>query len=318
MNVLSLFDGKSGGQIALNRGGHKITNYYASEVNTDAIAVAMDNYPNTIQIGDVRNLKYCEGKLFTDNGVFEVGKIDLLIGGSPCQNLSFAGKRKGLTTKEGVEITDLETYLLLKSEDFQFEGQSYLFWEFVRLMREIKPLNFLLENVKMVKYWKDVFDEVMKVKGELINSSNFSAQNRPRYYWTNLKIDEYIDSRIVIEDIIEKEASLDLHVNIEGKEGIFTNNYYQYDLSGKNNGSQDQRGYYQTGKCGTLDRGCSNKHKLFIDKNTVRKFTRKELERLQTVPDNYTKKVSKNKAGEMLGNGWNIDTIVHILKNLKQ
>ena len=120
MNVLSLFDGMSCGQIALERAGIKVDNYFASEIDKHAIQVTMHNYPNTIQLGDVRNID-----------LSKLPKIDLLIGGSPCQSFSFVGKREGMATECKQEITTLEQYLKLKSAGFQFKGQSYLFWEFV-------------------------------------------------------------------------------------------------------------------------------------------------------------------------------------------
>jgi len=140
MNVLSLFDGMSCGQQALERAGIKVDNYYASEVDPYAIKVTMNNYPNTNQLGDVRNV----------NG-HSLPKIDLLIGGSPCQSFSFAGRRKGMSTKDEQEILTLDHYLQLKEEGFEFEGQSYLFWEYIILLNEIKPKYFLLENVLMSK-----------------------------------------------------------------------------------------------------------------------------------------------------------------------
>jgi DNA (cytosine-5)-methyltransferase 3A len=136
MNVLSLFDGCSCGQQALERANIKVNNYFASEIDKYAIKVTMANYPNTIQLGSVVDIKGAD-----------LPKIDLLIGGSPCQSFSFAGKRKGMSTKCNQEILTLEQYLELKEDGFQFEGQSYLFWEYVRILNEVKPKYFLLENV---------------------------------------------------------------------------------------------------------------------------------------------------------------------------
>ena len=135
MNVLSLFDGMSCGQQALERAGIKVDQYFASEIDKFAIKVTMANYPNTIQLGSVVNVKGCD-----------LPKIDLLIGGSPCQSFSFAGKRKGMATKDEIEIHTLEHYLQLKNDGYEFEGQSYLFWEFMRIMNEVKPKYFLLEK----------------------------------------------------------------------------------------------------------------------------------------------------------------------------
>ena len=175
MNVLSLFDGMSCGQQALERAGFKVDNYFASEIDKYGIQVTMANYPNTKQIGSVINV---DG--------YALPKIDLLIGGSPCQSFSFAGKRKGMSTKDEQEILTLEHYLELKKEGFEFEGQSYLFWEYMRLLNEVKPKYFLLENVMMGEKWEKVLSKAIGVNGIHINSSLVSAQNRKRIYWTNI------------------------------------------------------------------------------------------------------------------------------------
>lgn len=144
MNVLSLFDGMSCGQITLSELGIPVEKYYASEVDKFAIKATMQNFPDTIQLGDVRELE-----------VSRLDKIDLIIGGSPCTNLSMSGKRKGLSTKEGMEVLDLQTYLELKENGFEFEGQSYLFWEYIRIYHELIERGdnpkFFLENVEMGK-----------------------------------------------------------------------------------------------------------------------------------------------------------------------
>lgn len=179
MNVLSLFDGMSCGQQALNRAGFKIDKYFASEIDKHAIVVTMANYPETIQLGSVVDV----------NG-YDLPKIDLLIGGSPCQSFSFAGKRKGMTTKDEQQILTLEHYLQLKHEGFEFEGQSYLFWEYMRLLKEVRTKNpnvfFLLENVLMSENWERVLSGAIGVHPIEINSALVSAQNRRRLYWTNI------------------------------------------------------------------------------------------------------------------------------------
>jgi DNA (cytosine-5)-methyltransferase 3A len=205
MNVLSLFDGMSCGQQALEKAGIKVDNYYASEIDKYAIQVTMANYPNTIQLGSVVNV----------NG-YDLPKIDLLIGGSPCQSFSFAGKRKGMSTKDEQEILTLEHYLQLKSEGYEFEGQSYLFWEYMRLIYEVKPKYFLLENVMMGEKWEKVLSKAIGVTPIMINSSLVSAQNRKRLYWTNIGmesaglfgypvsiIDQPKDKGILLKDILE-------------------------------------------------------------------------------------------------------------------
>jgi DNA (cytosine-5)-methyltransferase 3A len=208
MKVLSLFDGMSCGQQALERAGFKVDNYFASEIDKYAIQVTMANYPNTIQLGSVVNV---DG--------YSLPKIDLLIGGSPCQSFSFAGKRKGMATKCETEILTLEHYLELKEQGFEFEGQSYLFWEFMRLLNECKPKYFLLENVEMGEKWEKVLSKAIGVNGIHINSSLVSAQNRKRIYWTNIGLEsaglfgdmESIikqpkDKGILLKDILESEV----------------------------------------------------------------------------------------------------------------
>jgi DNA (cytosine-5)-methyltransferase 3A len=208
INVLSLFDGMSCGQIALERAGIKVDNYFASEIDKYGQIVSKANYPNTIYLGDVRNIN---GK--------DLPKIDLIIGGSPCQSFSFAGKRKGMSTKDEQEILTLEHYLQLKSEGFEFDGQSYLFWEYMRLLNECNPKYFLLENVEMGEKWEKVLSKAIGVNGIHINSALVSAQNRKRIYWTNIGmepsglfgdlqsiIEQPKDKGILLKDILESEV----------------------------------------------------------------------------------------------------------------
>ena len=208
MNVLSLFDGMSCGQQALERIAIKVDNYFASEIDKYAIKVTMANYPNTIQLGSV-----------VDVDGYSLPKIDLLIGGSPCQSFSFAGKRKGMSTKDEQEILTLEHYLQLKNEGFEFEGQSYLFWEYMRLLNEVKPKYFLLENVEMGEKWEKVLSKAIGVNGIHINSALVSAQNRKRIYWTNIGmkpsglfgdlesiIEQPKDKGILLKDVLEDEV----------------------------------------------------------------------------------------------------------------
>ena len=208
LNILSLFDGMSCGQQALERAGITVDNYFASEIDKYAMQVTMANYPDTKQLGSVVNV----------NGA-DLPKIDLLIGGSPCQSFSFAGKRKGMATKCETEILTLNHYLDLKAYGYEFEGQSYLFWEFMRLLNECKPKYFLLENVEMSEKWEKVLSKAIGVNGIHINSALVSAQNRKRIYWTNIGmqpgglfgdlvsiIEKPKDKGILLKDVLESEV----------------------------------------------------------------------------------------------------------------
>ena len=222
INVLSLFDGMSCGQQALERVGIKVDKYFASEIDKHAIKVTMANYPNTIQLGSVVDV----------NG-YDLPKIDLLIGGSPCQSFSFAGKRKGMSTKCETEILTLEHYLQLKSEGYEFEGQSYLFWEYMRLLNECKPKYFLLENVEMGEKWERVLSKAIGINGIHINSALVSAQNRKRIYWTNIghepgglfgdlvcKIEQPKDRGVLLKDILESNVDEKYYLSERGINGF--------------------------------------------------------------------------------------------------
>jgi DNA (cytosine-5)-methyltransferase 3A len=180
MIVLSLFDGMSCGQIALRDMGIPVTRYYASEIDKWAIQQTQLNFPDTVQLGDVRNVE-----------ARTLGHIDLLIGGSPCQSFSFAGKRVGMSTTAHEKVLTLARYMELKEQGFEFAGQSYLFWEYVRILAEVREANpnvlFMLENVEMGKQWEAVIDQALGVKGVHINSALVSAQVRKRIYWTNIR-----------------------------------------------------------------------------------------------------------------------------------
>lgn len=284
INVLSLFDGISCGQVALERAGIEVNKYFASEIDKHAIKVTQSNYPNTIQIGDVTKVRGTD-----------LPKIDLLIGGSPCQGFSFAGKQ-------------------LNFDD----PRSKLFFEFVRLLEETKPKYFLLENVKMKKEHEQVITEHLGVEPILINSALLTAHNRPRLYWTNIpNVEQPSDKNIYFEQI--RDLQIENYEYISEEKTInreYKKNYLQYDINGKGHGSQDQRAYYLKGKHGCLDTGASGKAKILETDGRVRKITRNEAERLQGVPDNYTTPVSKAQALKMLGNGWTVDVIAHIFNQM--
>ena len=281
MNVLSLFDGMSCGRLALERAGIDVGSFFASEIDQNAIKVAMKNYPDTIQIGDVTKVS---GK--------DLPKIDLLIGGSPCQSLSNAGDGSG------------------------FDGKSGLFYEWIRLLEECQPKWFLLENVRMKKEWQDVITGILGVEPVLIDSNLVSAQNRKRLYWTNIPISGMPEDRkIFIEDILEsgfdnkywlpeKNAGLlSKKVDIAGAPDVCCIDVYN-------------RRYKKDRKCPTLTHPCHNSIRLLQD-GRFRKLTPVECERLQTVPDGYTEGVSDTHRYAMLGNGWTVDVIAHIFKNIE-
>ena len=397
MKVLSLFDGMSCGMIALDRLGIKVDTYYASEVDKYAIEVSQKNYPEIIQIGDVCNIK-----------AEDYQDIDLILAGSPCQGFSFAGKQLAFD-----------------------DPRSSLFFEFVRLLKEIKPKYFLLENVNMKKEFLDVISEqVSSCYPELpfgierikINSALVSAQNRVRWYWTNIPgVDQPEQRGIVLRDILEThsfENSAETYdtpkqiataIDVNGHD-ILKRVYSEdgksptvntcgggnrepkvvagawrgrsLDESGKNvawketkpkqmlelrkdeksnsltsvrkdnlvvqsyrevrteeakrlrRESKQKTGKDHTpfrakkivpredGKVGTVTPGLNNDHMISLTKDKDqdvywRKITPIEAERLQTVPDNYTDCVSTTQRLKCLGNGWTIEVITHILKNME-
>lgn len=278
--VLSLFDGMSCGQIALNRVGISYDKYYASEIDKHAIKVTQNNYPNTIQLGSVTEIKGSD-----------LPQIDLLIGGSPCQSFSNAGDGTG------------------------FYGKSGLFYEYVRLLKECNPKYFLLENVIMKKEWQDIISKELGCEPIKINSNLVSAQNRKRLYWTNIHFELPQDKNIFIEDILDvefddkywlKERNTELllkKVNIENAPRIACIDVYNKKVK------LDR-------KCPTLTLPHHNSIRLLQNKR-IRKLTPNECEKLQNVPINYTDcELSDIHRYTMLGNGWNVNTITHIFKSL--
>lgn len=201
MNVLSLFDGISAGHLALDRAGIDVGTYYRSEIDKYASQVAMHHYPNDVQLGDVTKWREWD---------INWSSIDLLIGGSPCQGFSFAGKQAGtkaVLSSEEILVTDRETYIDLKEKGAEFLSQSHLFWEYVLILDHIKKHNpdvkFLLENVKMKKELLQMISNALGVNDVVINSSLVSAQNRVRHYWCNWEITQPEDKGILLRDIFE-------------------------------------------------------------------------------------------------------------------
>lgn len=271
MNVLSLFDGISCGQIALNRAGVKYENYYASEIDRNAISVTQRNYPNTIQLGDVTTID-----------TKTLPKIDLLIGGSPCQGFSNAGL--------GANFND---------------PRSKLFWEYVRIMNELntenKDLFILLENVPMKKQWESTINKALRCHPVRINSSSFSAQNRKRLYWTNIKVNEYNG----------KSQSLSEAFDIPNIVGCASRARYKVGTSGKTAQNIELRKDNKSNCMTTIAKNC-----MVFHEGKARHISRNEAEILQTIPKNYTSSVSESKAISLLGNGWTVDVIAHIFKSL--
>jgi len=298
-NTDGSFDGMSCGQIALNKSGIKYNNYFASEVDKYAIQITQKNYPNTKQLGDV-------SKIDADS----LPTIDMLIGGSPCQSFSFAGKRKGMTTKDNIEILNFEDYLNLKNQGFEFEGQSYLFWEYIRLLKKVKPKYFLLENVKMDKKWKNLISEILEVEPIFINSNLFSAQNRQRYYWTNIKVDQIkTENNIVLKDIVDQDLK-ELQLTKKHHEAFLKSYAWKHCELHQKSKPILASYYKQPPHCPYI--------KSDISESGFRRLSPLECERLQTVPDNYTTGVSNMQRYKMLGNGWTIDVIAFIFKHISR
>jgi len=307
MKVLSLFDGVSCARLALEKIGIPIEKYYASEIDKYAIKVTQANRPDTIALGDVRDVK---------NHWLQFGMkpdIGLLIGGSPCQDLSIAGKdRKGL------------------------EGErSGLFWEYVRILKEVQPKYFILENVaSMPKEAKAVITEALGVEPIMINAALVSAQNRKRLFWTNIPgVTQPEDRGIFLQDILEKDTAPNL------KSYAIDANYYKGFNFGGDGGTpsfekgkrqhvqignigsnaQAHRIYSSEGKSVALTSqggGQGAKTGLYRIQDTVRMLTPVECERLQGMPDNWTNStgdISNSQRYKMCGNAFNVDVVAHII-----
>lgn len=335
-NVLSIFDGMSCGQIALERAGIKVDKYYASEIKPHAIKVTQHNYPNTIQLGDVRNIQ-----------AKDLPNIDLLIGGSPCQDFSQANKeRKGLN---GVK--------------------SGLFFEYYRLLQELKPKYFLLENVRMDDASYEYISQLLGTYPVDINSSLVSAQLRQRSYWTNIGQADYDlfgfrkcaipqpkNKKIKFQDILEsgytdrlkarailesesrplvtptkmfhryystgfttvvfKDESIYKEMKRRYEEGL-TGDVQQLNPSTESGGQQpymQNRVYSDKGKAPCLTQFADRL--IVFQKGNIRYLTQTELERLQTVPEGYTSVLKRDDAASLLGDGWTVDIIAHIFSFL--
>lgn len=288
ITVLSLFDGMSCGQIALNKVGIEYENYFASEIDKYAIQVTQKNYPNTKQLGSV-----------TELDANTLPKIDLMYGGSPCQDLSSSNvwtEQKGLEGKK-----------------------SSLFWEFVRLLKEVKPTYFLLENVGSAKKSDiEIIDRELGVKGIKFNSKLVLPQNRNRVYWTNIPFELPKDEMtLTMQDLLE--------TNVDDKYYI-TQKMYDCIISPATKGWQSGKMDIDLKIARPLTATMHKMHRADTDnyitgiapegKTNVRRLTPIECERLQGVKDNYTDCVSDTQRYRMLGNGWTVNVIAHIFKGL--
>lgn len=299
MNVLSLFDGLSCGQIALTKNNININNYYASEIDKYAIQVVKYNYPNTIHIGTVENWKQWD---------IDWSKIDLLIGGSPCQGFSSSGK--------GLNFDD---------------PRSKLFFTYADILNHIKKHNpnvkFMLENVKMKKEWCDVITEYLGVNYVEINSKYFSAQNRVRYYWCNFEILPYEDRNIKLNDILEYNdgmvypaSIIGRRLNSDGKRDDYNKSIPLIQYIEVRETNLDKSYCLTTvAKDNVLTNLTVGRYPdAFGSGLPFRYYTIKEYCRLQTIPDDYFGGiVSDNQIRKMIGNAWTVDVVAHIFKSLK-
>jgi DNA (cytosine-5)-methyltransferase 3A len=294
--VLSCFDGISCAQIALNHVLPKGVEYvyYASEINLDSMLITTNNYPGTIHLGDIRNIT---------RDMIPYDDIFMITAGSPCQDFSMTGRQKGMMTTENIEITTLEQYLDLKNSGFEFIGQSYLFWEFMRITKEFNPKYFLLENVRMGKKWENVITRSVGISPIRINSNLISAQNRDRYYWTNIpSIRVPKDKGIILSNVIPGARAW-------GERGVKNKN---------------GRGYTPTatirtdGKSNCLTCTNSLTQKIILPDGNIRHLTVVERELLQTLPVGYTNVMGITKTARIhaTGNCWTVDVIKHIFEHI--
>lgn len=302
MNVLSLFDGISCGRVALEKAGFKVDNYYASEIDKYAQQVSEKNYPDIIRMGDVTKWKEWN---------IDWSSIDLILGGSPCQGFSLAGNQLAFD-----------------------DPRSALFFEFLNICNHAKIHNqnvkFLLENVMMKQEYQDVITRLMGVQPMMINSSLLSAQNRKRLYWFNWDAPQPEDKGLFMDDVLEKEVDSKYNLtesNIKtitrdfGSKGKVLNQDSNFSLIEKMTYPSRINQNFGSIKCPTLTAamgtGGGNVPVVIIN-DIIRKLTPIECERLQTLPDDYTKAISNSQRYKSLGNGWTVDVIAHILKGMEK
>jgi len=274
-NVLSLFDGLSCGQIALQRAGIPVANYFASEIKPHAIKCTQTNFPQTIQLGNILDIK-----------TSELPRIDIIIGGSPCKGISRLNQnQEGLLHKE-----------------------SRLFWEFAKLLKKLSPTYFLLENTHGNKAATETITETLGVKPVSINSKLVSAQNRPRYYWTNIPISPLADKNISTLDVFDFSGN---EIS-EGRRKWLTG------ISGQ---KSIEKGYTKVNPFPKAGCVTANAHRKW-NENYLHKdgkylhLSRGELEKLQTLPLGYSDCLSYEDAYDCIGDGWTVDVIAHIFKGI--
>jgi site-specific DNA-cytosine methylase len=294
MNVLSLFDGMACGLQALKQSGIKVDNYYASEVDKYAIQIAKKNHPEIIHLGDV-----------TQWASWDLPKIDLIIGGSPCQGFSFAGKQLAFD-----------------------DPRSALFFEFVKIKKHYNPEFFMLENVRMNKEHLNIITDHLGVQPVFINSSLVSAQSRQRFYWCNWDVDQPLGPGPQLKDILQELPDCPIGVRVREKSKCVR-------VGGRNSpvGSKQEWDwpFQRLTKKGTLKNGIAKAACLtggahsggnHSDMDIIhtpfatRRYSAIECERLQTLPDNYTEGVSNTQRYKALGNAWTVSAIEHIFRGL--
>lgn len=301
MKVLSLFDGISCGYLALKRAGIHVDEYYASEIDKQAIKCSTHNHPDIIQIGDVTKVSYKDGVLYTENGEFTVGKIDLVMGGSPCQSFSSAGTGTG------------------------FNGKSGLYWEYSRVLKEVNPTYFLLENVVMKQEWQDVITVDLGVNPVEIDSALVSYQRRKRLYWTNISgLTLPPDQGLYLTDYynnpdVKAAQIVGRRLNAQGKR----------EDNNKEIPSQQYLELRYGNKANTLttvlkdnvvttfmsDTRIAVKE---VDPSFWRYLEPEEYELFQTIPEGYTEILSKTQRYKAVGNAWTVDVVAHIFRNIKE
>lgn len=282
MKVLSLCDGMSACHIALDKVGIPIEEYYAAEIKEIAIRVTKDNYPNTIHIGDVHKISYKDGVLHTESGDYNVGKIDLVAFGSPCQSFSQA----------------MKTHMRIGLEDKERSG---LFLECYRILKEVNPTYFLMENVASMKLEdRNFITKLMGVEPIRINSKLVGPALRDRLYWTNIpNVTQPDDKGITLQSILTSG-----YTDREKARALLVSD--SRPLADK---KRMMHRYRDTGFTTIIWEEKDND-------NSIRYMNQIELERCQNVPEGYTKCLTRNEAANVLGDGWSVDVIAHIFKNL--